>query len=140
MAELILVYSYGGSTLQLARQEAQQRGAALCEVKYAKKPSMPGTFFRGCPAAIRHKPARILPIEANLADYDKLVLMAPVWAGNPALPFNNMVEALPQGREVEVILLSGGGSSSAQDAVRAQVEARGCTLLSYTDVKAGSTS
>lgn len=136
MKTLILYYSHGGTTRSLAQQLAGETGADLVEVRYKKRPSMLGTIFRGVPAAMGQKPAKTEPITADFAAYERVILMAPVWAGHPAPPFNSMVQALPAGTAVELRLVSAGGdTAAAKDRVVAKVEAQGCTVAAYTDIK-----
>lgn len=134
MKTLVIYFSYGGATKKRAEALAAEAGADLVEVRYQKRPGRLGTFLRGCPAAIAQKPAKVEPFSANYASYDKIVVMAPIWASHPAPPFNNIIRALPAGTEVELRLCSSGGES-AKEKVVAWVEAQGCTVESYTDIK-----
>lgn len=139
VSALVLYFSWSknGTTRQAAKAYAKEHDAALCEVEYAKKPSTFSAFLMGCPAAMGGKPVDIKPIGAALGAYDRLVLMAPVWASNPAPPFNSMLELLPSGKEVEVVLTSGSGSSSekAKERIRERVKDKGCSLVSIRDLK-----
>ena len=79
-------------------------------------------FVRGCLEAVKQKAVALdgMPL---FVGYDRVVLMAPVWAGYPAPPFNSAVELLPPGTEVEVILVSGSGNSEKSRAkVRLQIK------------------
>lgn len=134
MKTLILYYSYGGSTRALAEEEARTRGADLCEVKDKRRPGALKAYTLGCLGAIRGKPADIEKPDADLAAYDTLVLMAPVWASNLAPPFNSMVALLPAGKSVEVVATSlSGASGSAREKAEAALAAKGCTLAEYRD-------
>lgn len=135
MRELIAFYSYSGKTRALAQHLAQQRGADTCEVCFAKKPSLARTFLL-CPAAMGQKKAKIQPIEADFGAYDKITIMGPVWAACPAPPVNNIIARLPAGMQVEVILVSGSGSSNRKK-VTALIERQGCTITDYQDVASG---
>lgn len=78
--------------------------------------------MRGCLEAVKQKAVALdgMPL---FVGYDRVVLMAPVWAGYPAPPFNSAVELLPPGTEVEVILVSGSGNSEKSRAkVRLQIK------------------
>ena len=136
MKTAVVYYSLGGSTRSFARAEAEARGTDLIEVRPAKAYNPLTAFLRGCPAAIRQ--AAVPLAEApDLSGYERVVLMAPVWAGYPAPPFNSAVELLPPGTEVEVILVSGSGNSEKSRAkVRLQIKKRGCTLTAQRDIRA----
>lgn len=136
LAELIVFYSFNGVTRQLAQELAQQRGAELYEAFFEKEPSMLRAIFL-CPAAMAHKRARVRPIEANFDVYDKITLMGPVWASNPAPPVNSMIARLPAGKQVELIMTSASGKSNRKKTI-AQVEARGCTVVNYQDCTASN--
>ena len=93
-------------------------------------------FVRGCPEAVKQKAVALdgMPL---FVGYDRVVLMAPVWAGYPAPVFNSAVELLPPGTEVEVILVSGSGNSEKSKAkVRLQIKKRGCMLTAQRDIRA----
>lgn len=135
MKTLIIFYSYGGATKKLAEELAARRGADLVEVKDQKRPGKIGTFLR-CPAAMGQKPGKIQPVSANFAAYQRFVVMGPVWASHPAPPVNNIFQMLPKGSEVEIIMVSGGGSS-AKDKVVAFAEGKGLKVAEYVDHKSG---
>ncbi len=136
----VLYYSYTGSTRKLAQDLARAltesgREVELFEVKDQKRPAAIKAYTAGCFNARRMHPAKVQPIGANLAVCDAIVLLAPIWWGHPAPPFNNMVAALPQGKKVEVWAVSASGTSAAKEKVAAGVEKQGCTLGRYRDVK-----
>lgn len=133
----IFYYSNGGSTRKLAEALAAETGGILTEVRYAKKPTKLGIVLRGCPACIRGKTVKVAPFEADVTGADRVVVMAPVWASHPAPPFNNIIQALPAGTAVELRLVSSGGDTSdAKNRTIARVEAAGCAVADYLDVKA----
>ena len=69
--------------------------------------------------------------------YDRVVLIAPVWAGYPAPVFNSAVELLPPGTEVEVILVSAAEIvKRVGRKVRLQIKKRGCTIFAQRDIRA----
>jgi hypothetical protein len=61
--------------------------------------------------------------------------MAPVWAGHPAPAINTVFDALPVGKEVAVVLVSGSGKSLCRKKVRAIVRGKGCQLVGYKDIR-----
>lgn len=134
MKTAVVYYSLGGSTRSFARAEATARAADLIEVRPAKPYNRFTSFALGCPAAIRQK-AVPLAEAPDLSGYDHFVLMAPVWAGHPAPPFNSMVQALPVGAEVEVLLVSASGTNKSRDKVRALIEHKGCTVTGLRDIR-----
>lgn len=137
MKTIVVYYSYSGKTRDVCEQKAKDFGADLYEIKdFKKRPGMIKTFMSGCPKAMKRKPAKIEPFFANLDAYDKIVIGMPIWAGNPAPHFNNVVSALPKGKEVELVFTSGGGDSSkSKEGTIALVENEECKVVSYEDIK-----
>lgn len=138
MNTLVIYYSYGGNTRKIATQKAQELGADLVEVRDKKRPAPPATFFVGCPRAIRGREGKIQPIETDLSIYDKIIIAGPIWAGNPAPPVNNIVNLLPQGKEVSMLFVSGGGTSGkSAEKYRQRIAEMGCTMTEAIDIQSG---
>jgi len=137
MKTIILYYSFSGNTKALAVKKAGEINAALEEITETKKPSKPGAYFSGSYKAIKRRKTEINPVACDLTGYDHIIIMAPVWAGKPAPAFNNIVELVPSGKKIEIIMVSGGGGTkrSAKE-TKELFTARGCEVVNYTDVKA----
>ncbi len=103
MKTAVAYYSLGGTTRSYARAEAKARNADLIELTPKTPYNRFTAFVRGCLEAVKQKAVALdgMPL---FVGYDRVVLMAPVWAGYPAPVFNSAVELLPPGTEVEVIL------------------------------------
>ena len=143
MKTLVVCYSYSGNTRRLAEELAGRENAELAEIKdktkSGKRPGMLKALLTGCPKAIAMKPSPIQPIGVTLlADCDRIIIMAPVWAGHPAPPINNVFGMLPPGKDIEVVLVSGSGKNSAREKIEALVTSKGCTLTKLEDIKAGN--
>lgn len=139
MKEIVLFYSFTGKTKALAEKKAKERKARIEEITEVNKPSIIGAYTIGCFKALRRKKAEIRPIKAQLKSYDKIIIMTPIWAGHPTPVVNSLIELLPSGKKIELIMVSGGGNSQGSaEATKALITAHGCDLVGYTDVK-GST-
>ncbi len=138
MKTVILYYTLGGSSKKEAERLCAAYDADICQVQEAKKRTLFNSYFPGCPNAMKRKASAIKPLGIDFAPYDKIVLVAPIWAGFPAPAFNAAVALLPKSKEVELIFCSGSGDSgkSKQGTVEL-IEKAGCTVVSYTDVKTG---
>lgn len=138
MKTLVVYYSYTGHTKGIAQTVAVREKADLLEIKEQTRPGVFSAYTKGCLRAMRRECVPIEPMKKSLSDYDKLVVMAPVWAGYPAPAINAVLGMLPAGKEIEVILVSGGGSSSekAKQSIVRQIEDLGCILLKYETIKA----
>ena len=136
MKTVVAYYSLGGTCRKFAEARAKTLGAPLIAVEEVRKRNILAAFLVGCPQAMKQQPAAVKPISDKISGCDRLVVFAPVWAGMPAPAFNSLVAALHSGQEVEVGLVSSSGESKAEAKVRAQLEAKGVKLVSFTDVKA----
>lgn len=137
MKTIILYYTFGGSSRKEAQRIADSiENAVVCEVKQKKKYNIFTAFISGCPKAMKRSASDIKEIEYNLNDYDKIILVAPVWAGFPVPAFNSMVELLPAGKEVELFICSGGGETpKSKDGTCQMIIDKKCKLVDYHDVR-----
>jgi len=137
MKTIILYYSYSGKTKRLANIKAKELEADIEEVIEEKKLSGFGSFFIGAPKAMSRKKTKVKPVSADLSVYEKIVIMAPVWAGHPAPAFNNIIEIIPSGKKIEVIMISaGGGTKNSRQKTIDIITAHGCEVTDYSDFKA----
>lgn len=134
----VVFYSFGGTTRRLAEKTADARGAELIEIREIKKRSVAGAFFKGCFAALRGKRSEIQPPDTELAGYEEIVLMGPVWAGKACPAFNSMIALLPPKKKVSVILTSGSGKDSAEAGIRAAIAQQGCEVFKYKNIESQS--
>ena len=140
MKTLIAYYSYTGDTAKLARGLAEKRGCDLLEVKDATtRPGTAKAYTSGCLAAHKGKSWEIQPLALDLREYEHITIMAPVWAHKPAPQINSLLELLPAGKSVEVILVSASGKSNCKQMLEDKIGARGCTMLSLQDVNSKKT-
>ncbi|MDR1464059.1 MAG: hypothetical protein LBJ11_01995 [Oscillospiraceae bacterium] len=136
MKSLVLYYSLTGHTKALAQSLAAREDAERAEIADWKKPGALKSFLAGCPAAMGHKAWPIRPLPVNLADYDRIFLLAPIWAGNVPPAVDAVLERFPEGKTVEVTLVSGSGKSKCAGWLRKTLEDQGCSVAEITDVKA----
>jgi len=136
MKTIILYYSFTGKTKALAVKKAGEINADIEEISEEKKMSFLGSFLIGAPKALKRKTVKIKPISADLKNYEKIIIMAPVWANHPAPAFNNIAECIPSGKKIEIIMVSGGGGTKKTSQKTTEIlTARGCEVTDYTDVK-----
>ncbi|MDR2501688.1 MAG: flavodoxin domain-containing protein [Oscillospiraceae bacterium] len=133
MKTLALYYSRGGHT----KKYAEALGAeAVLELVPTRRVGILKALALGCIAAARGRAWRIEPLDVNLSDFERIVLLAPVWAGGAAPPLNAALELLPPGKTVDVRLVSAGGKSACRERIKAKITERGCALGSFEDIKA----
>jgi len=131
MSTAILYYSLSGTTKAAAEKQAAETGADLFEIKEVKKRNGFTAFIPGCCLAMSGKGSAIVPPEADLAAYDEIVIMGPIWAGRPAPAVNSVIGLLPEGKTVSLICTAGGDKGDLSKAA-ALVTARGCTIKETT--------
>ncbi len=136
MKSIVLYYTLGGSSKKEAERIAEQIGADLCCVKEKRKRGIVSAFMPGSIWAMKRKASDIEPLGIDLNEYEKIVIVCPIWANFPAPAFNAVVGILPQGKQVELNLCSGGGSSekSKQGTIEL-IEKALCIVVSYRDIK-----
>jgi hypothetical protein len=127
MATAILFYSLTGKTKTLAERAAAETGAGLFEIREVKKRNGFTAFFPGVFQAGGLKRTAIEPLGADLASYDEIVIMGPIWAGNPAPAVNSAIGLLPEGKTVSLICTSGRGGYDLPKTA-ALIAERGCTV------------
>ena len=136
MKTLVLYYSYTGNTKKIAEELAASESADITEIKAEKRPGKFKTYVAGCFAAMRGKEWPIAPLGVDLNAYDRLFLLAPIWAGFPAPYMYSVMKQLPDGKAASVKLISGSGTSGCRERLEAMIAERGCTLEGYEDIKA----
>jgi len=136
MKTLVLFYSFSGNTRKLAVKKAAETGADIEEILETKKMSVLKAYVIGAYKAMKRKKTEIQPIKAQLNNYEKIIIMAPVWAATPAPAFNSIVEQLPAGKKIELVMVSAGsGTQKTAEETRKLITARGCEVTDYTDIR-----
>ena len=107
----VIFYSYTGHTRALAQKKARKLHADLIELKDAKPRSKVNAFIAGSFASLRNQKAALAQPVPDLSGYQKIVLLCPIWAGHLAPPANNVIDALPPRKDVQVFAVSMSGDS-----------------------------
>ena len=136
MKTLVLYYSYSGRTKAIAVELATKESADLAQIKDVKRPGKLKFFTAGIISSARGKAWPIQPLGVDFAKYDRLILLAPVWADNPPPPFNAMLELLPKGKSVIIKMVSMSGKSNCKERLEAAIKAKGSALEGFEDIKA----
>ncbi|MDR2734267.1 MAG: hypothetical protein LBC99_06415 [Spirochaetota bacterium] len=137
MKTLVIFYSYTGTAKRIALNYAVQNAAETLEILDVKRPGVLKAYTSGCVAAMQGKPWAIRPLAVNPGAYNRLVLFVPVWANNLPPAVNALLALLPGGKKIEVKAVSGSGRSGqkCKERLGSLLQAKGCTLESYTDLK-----
>lgn len=137
MKTLVIYYSYTGKTKKIAEGLAKKESADMIEVKEKKTRSKFSAYVFGSLAARGQKQTALQPFDADFSAYDKIIIAMPIWAGYPAPAMNNIISLLPKGKKIELIMTYGSGNSkSTSEKTKALIEAKGCDIVKYEDIKA----
>jgi flavodoxin len=136
MKTLVLFYSYSGHTKAIAEKLASDGAFDIIEIEDAKKPGKLLAYSKGCFYAIRGKPWPIKSLKIDLTAYDKLILLSPVWAGNPPPAVNALLDILPEEKNAAVKMISSSGKSACRERLETIFKANNCKLDDFVDIKA----
>jgi len=135
MSTLIVYYSFSGNAKRLAGSLAAQLPADLIELRDAKKIGKLKAYTAGIVKSIGGKAWPVQPLDVDFALYSRVMLIAPVWAGNVPPAVNHLWDLLPAGTALEVTLVSGSGKSECRARLEKTLQERGCVLVSLEDIK-----
>ena len=135
MKKLVIFYSYSGKTKTIAEELAAKESADIAEIKDTKHPGKLKAYTAGIIAAGRGKPWPIQPLAVDFSKYERLTLLAPIWANNPPPAFNAMLEQLPEEKTVAVKMVSMSGKSNCTKRLEAVIKSKGSIMESFEDIK-----
>lgn len=136
MKTVVVFYSYSGKTKTVAEKLAEKESADLIEVKETTIRSKIKAYTAGSLAAMKRKQVELQEFNSDFSAYDKIIIAMPIWAAHPAPAINNIIHLLPSGKMVELVMTSGSGNSKKSETeTKSLIEARGCHVVSYRDVR-----
>ena len=135
MKQLVIYYSFSGKTRKIAEELAKKESADIFEIKDVKPFGKLKAYTAGIIASIKGKTWNITPPDIGMLDYNKIIMLAPVWADNPSPAFNTMLEYLPSGKLISIKMVSASGKSNCKDRLEAILNKKDCVLESFEDIK-----
>ena len=137
--KLALYYAFDENAKTMIRTKAiELRADTIIEVKEIKKRTKFNVMTSGALEAMRMKKSEIEPLTVNFDDYGTIVLIMPAWGGNPAPAMNSVINLIPQGKEVEIYMVSARGDSmKSADNTSNEIQKRGSHVTKYVDLKIG---
>jgi flavodoxin len=114
MKTLVVYYSLEGNTAFAAKKIAENLGADLLELVPVKAypKNGPAKFLVGGMKASMHEAPPLIPHQANVKNYDCIVLGTPVWASNMAPPLRTFIRGNDfSGKRLALFACSMGGNS-----------------------------
>ena len=136
MKTLVIYYSYSGHTKAIAEKIAADETADIVEIKDAKRPGKLKAYSMGCFAAIKGRAWPIVSLIVDLALYERIILLSPIWAGNVPPAINTFLELLPESKIVSVKLISGSGKSACLTRIESIIIAKAGSVEGIEDIKA----
>ena len=130
-----MFYSLTGRSRYEAKRIAKETESDVYEVHEQRHRSMSNAYLFGPGQARKRKFVYIEPIAVDIEEYDKIIIVCPIWGGYPAPAFNNIVSELPPEKEVEIYLTSDSGKSKAEEETVRLVERQGVKVVSYQVIK-----
>lgn len=132
---LVMYYSLTGRSRFEASRISREEGAELYEVREQRHRSLYNAYLFGPGQARARRFVYIEPIAIDLEDFDRIIIVCPVWGGYPAPAFNNIVSELPPERDVEIYLTSDSGKAKARAETTVLVEMQGVRVVKYEVIK-----
>lgn len=117
MKSIIIYYSYSGNTKKVTRILGEYL-SRMSEVEFIelKAPDESNAFFAQAAKALRHKRAKIQPVNFDLKNYDLICFGTPVWAFGPALAMNTYLDKCfgLEGKDIILFTTYGSGTGNAR--------------------------
>ena len=135
MYTLVMYYSLTGRSRYEASRISKELGADIYEVHEQRHRSLYSAYLFGPGQARGRRFVYIEPIAVDIEEYDKIIIVCPVWGGYPAPAFNNIVSELPPDKEVEVYLTCDSGKIKAQAETTMLVERQGVKVVKFEVIK-----
>jgi len=111
MDTLIVYYSRSGSTRTVAAALARGVGGTLRELVDADART---NLITAVIAALFRRSARLVSPDYDVAGYETIVIMTPIWAGNPAPAANTFLRMVDlTGKKVLIVALGESGENLA---------------------------
>ncbi len=121
MRTLIVYYSHDGSTELVAKALAE---AAGCDVRRLEDKSPRNGMAGPGLAALLHISAKLVHPDFDVAGYDTVVILGPIWAGNPTPAVNTFLRNVHlTGKKVLLVTVS-AGPDNAKAAARLELMAK----------------
>lgn len=132
---LIVYYSREGSTRQIARGLALSTGGTLRELMDSHKTEN-GGMFHALFATVFGLGTTLVKPDYTIEPYDALVVMTPVWIGNPVPAVTTFVgNIVLKGKKTFVIAVGGTGANLRAIArLEKRLKTRGAFIVGHTEV------
>ena len=140
MKTLVIYYSLTGHTKAVAVELALKLNADLRKIEnMATLKIGPWLFITGGFASVFNKQWKIKPVDLNLANYDRIFIGSPVWAGKSVPTVNTFLANTDfTGKSVIPFVTMGGpNGKSAIKNLSKKISEKGGKIVSSFSVRAG---
>jgi len=129
---LITYYSREGSTAQIARGLAQATGGTLRELVDSRRMEN-GGMFRALLAALLGLGTTLVDPDYTVEPYEAVVVMTPVWIGNPAPAVTTFISnAVLKGKRTFIVAVGGTAANPGAIArLEKRLRARGASVVGH---------
>ncbi|MDR2479777.1 MAG: flavodoxin [Treponema sp.] len=134
MKTAVVFYSYDGNCAYVANEIKNRLNADILqlETKDEKRRDGFAKYFWGGSQVAMHKKPALKPYAFEAADYDLIVIGAPVWAASPAPPLQTFLSAAKiSEKKLALFLCHAGGKGNAMKKLKAMLP--GNTIVAETD-------
>ena len=132
--QLILFYSFEGSTEQVAEYLSKELHIPCERVKPIKDLKSKGFSkypIGGGQARMKIKP-KLMPIKANLEEYDTIFLASPIWAVTITPAIRSLLETgILKDKKIAFFYTSMGGTNNIERKIKESVEKNNSLISSY---------
>ncbi|MDR2658157.1 MAG: NAD(P)H-dependent oxidoreductase [Oscillospiraceae bacterium] len=136
MKTIITYYSYSGHTKKLATELAAKESADIHEIVEENRPARLKAYTSGILDVMREKSWAIKPTSIAWDEYDQIILMSPVWAGNPPPPIRAFIDTLPSGKAISVTMVAASGKADCREKLGSLINGKGSSMNEFKVVKA----
>jgi flavodoxin len=134
MKTAVVFYSYDGNCAFVADEIQKRLDADLIHLETTDEKKRGGfaKYFWGGSQVFMHKKPPLKPYTFDAADYDRIIIGAPVWAASPAPPLATFLSQTKIcGKKLALFLCHAGGKGNAMSKLKAMLP--GNTIAAETD-------
>ncbi len=137
MKTLVVCYSLTGKTRAIAQAMAETVGADYVEMKEIFPYTMVSAYTRGAIKARKRHNEDILPVQADVSEYDCVIVAGPIWASSPAPALYDFIREYDlKGKQAYGLLTYRGKAGGAAKILREELENAKSLCRSVITVKA----
>ena len=142
MKRLVVYYSLSGNTEEAAKKIAEKLGADILKLETKKKvpKSFAARMFVGGGQVIINHIPKLLPYDANIDDYDDIVLGSPIWNSKGVPAVNAFLKDDGAAKKVTSLffLSAGGDTEKGLEAITKKLPSLKVTASLIDRTQAGS--